>query len=258
MSNLFKLKEWLTLSETAQRLSETSGENVSEIDVLRFARDRHIKISVWIVNSCMARACPVIPTEQAKVVPSLDGTYNVILGYPISPSEVISLDGPLIKINGVWDLPMIRGEIYSIEAELLGLANGPEVTMADVHGVFVENSRGELFQLLCDFADTEEYSHMAKDKDIYDKTRYFEAVRLPHDSMLVVRTAAIEKFENCILNSKPANKETTAQRRERIKSYVDNAHRERRTKRSAYEELAETEGCGVENIKRIYKDANKQ
>ena len=260
MSKLSKLKEWLTIGEAAKYLSDVFGEHVSELDVLRFAKDRHLRISVLLVNTCMARACPIIPTEQAKTAPSLDGTYNVILGYPISMTEVISLDGPLIKLRGVWDLPMLRGDIDSVEEKLLELANGPKLEMWNLHGVFVTNTDGDLFQILCDFADTVEYKSKAEGKDIYDRSRYFEAVRLPDDSMLVIRTEAINEFENYVKETPTKSfKETPKQRRERITSYVDKAHAKGIEKTVSFAELAEIEGCRYDNITRIYyrKDSLK-
>ncbi len=45
MSKLFKLKEWLTLSEASERLSVFLGEKVSVADCLQLALDKHITIS---------------------------------------------------------------------------------------------------------------------------------------------------------------------------------------------------------------------
>lgn len=47
--------------------------------------------------------------------------------------------------------------------------------------------------------------------------------------------------------------ETPAERKNRIKEFVDSAYREGKTKQSAFAEMAKSEGCGIENIKRIYK-----
>lgn len=55
-------------------------------------------------------------------------------------------------------------------------------------------------------------------------------------------------------NDSPATTETPQQRRQRITEFVDKAYANGRTKESAYQELAEIEKCGVDNIKRIYKN----
>lgn len=49
-SKLFKLKEWLTIPETAKHLSIMFGEEVTEADVLRLGLGKHLKLSVNFVN----------------------------------------------------------------------------------------------------------------------------------------------------------------------------------------------------------------
>ncbi len=49
-SKLLKLREWLTVPETAKHLSIMFGEEVTEADVLRLVLERHIKLSVNFVN----------------------------------------------------------------------------------------------------------------------------------------------------------------------------------------------------------------
>ncbi len=54
-SKLFKLKEWLTIPETAKNLSITFGEEVTEADVLRLGLDKHLKLSVNFPNYAYAK-----------------------------------------------------------------------------------------------------------------------------------------------------------------------------------------------------------
>lgn len=55
-SKLFRLKEWLTVPETARHLSIIFSEEVKEVDVLRLCIDRHMKLSVNFVNYAKARS----------------------------------------------------------------------------------------------------------------------------------------------------------------------------------------------------------
>lgn len=55
MNKLFKWKEWLSVADAAQHLTIGFGEEVTEADVLRFALDGHLKISVNFVNYVQAR-----------------------------------------------------------------------------------------------------------------------------------------------------------------------------------------------------------
>ncbi len=54
-NRLFKLKEWLTVPETVRHLSTMFNEEVSEADILRFALEGHLRLSVYFVNSVPAR-----------------------------------------------------------------------------------------------------------------------------------------------------------------------------------------------------------
>jgi len=57
MSKLFKLKKWLTIEDTAKHLTSIFDEPVKDYDVLRFALDGHLEISVNLVNHATARKC---------------------------------------------------------------------------------------------------------------------------------------------------------------------------------------------------------
>lgn len=64
MSKIYKLREWLTVSEAAKQLSILFGEEVTEADLLRLALDRRLRLSVYFVNHAMARCGKVIPWEE--------------------------------------------------------------------------------------------------------------------------------------------------------------------------------------------------
>jgi hypothetical protein len=64
-SKLLKLKEWLTISETAKHLSIMFGEDVTEADVLRLGLDRHLTLSVNFVNYAKAKCGDkFLPVEE--------------------------------------------------------------------------------------------------------------------------------------------------------------------------------------------------
>ncbi|HRQ46200.1 MAG TPA: hypothetical protein PK725_04575 [Rhodocyclaceae bacterium] len=64
MSKLFKLREWLTIPETARYMSISFGEDVTEADVLRLALDGHVRLSVHFVNHAKARCGKVISRDE--------------------------------------------------------------------------------------------------------------------------------------------------------------------------------------------------
>jgi len=144
LSRLFKLKEWLTLSEAARHLSVICGEEVSDADILRLALDGHLKLSVNFINHAYARCGHVVGIEDVEW-----GEFPVLLakGLRNIPDEDKGKPVPYIKslrirdelflnfsekvtvIDGVWDLPMIGGERLDIEHKYQGLIGGPEVTL---------------------------------------------------------------------------------------------------------------------------------
>ncbi|MFH0783213.1 MAG: hypothetical protein V2B20_14865 [Pseudomonadota bacterium] len=66
-SKLFKFKEWQTLSEATKYLSTLFGEEIVEADVLRFALDGHLKLSVYFVNRAEVRQGDnFLPFEEWK------------------------------------------------------------------------------------------------------------------------------------------------------------------------------------------------
>lgn len=167
MGKLFKLKKWLTVPEAAQHLSIVFGEEVKEADVLRFALDGHLKLSVNFVNYAEARCGKVVPLEDARfhelsplirdlVLEMRKGKPTMVLdGLQISDSEVLELEKTMVSLNGVYDLPMIGNERLDVEHEYQNLTAGPAVTIEGFDGAFVKGQDGQLWQLQESFDDNE-------------------------------------------------------------------------------------------------------
>ncbi len=66
-SKLFKLKEWLTLPETARHLTGICGEEVSEADILRLALDKLLNLSVNFVNTAHATPGEVVHLSHERL-----------------------------------------------------------------------------------------------------------------------------------------------------------------------------------------------
>lgn len=54
-SKVPKLRKWVRLTEAARHLSNLYNENVSEVDILQFALDKRIKLSVFFPNGVHAK-----------------------------------------------------------------------------------------------------------------------------------------------------------------------------------------------------------
>ncbi len=193
MSKLFKLKEWLTLADAAQHLTIVFGEDVTEADLLRFALDGHLKLSVNFVNHAKAKPGRIVSWEETEwfmcspIVTTpiknqeRDKTPETIFSCPpklkalleeMSPEDrleqvcfmkslkidderFLNMGNEVETIMGVWDLPMIGTERLDIEHAYQNLTGGPAVTLQSIDGAFVQNSHEQMYQLQESFDDNE-------------------------------------------------------------------------------------------------------
>ena len=162
MKKLFKLKEWLTIAETAAHLSIVLDEPVSESDVLRLALDGHLTISVNFVNHAKARIgrfnlmADVVLTEIPNMhsIEKLFSAIGVRINNDDGQDGVIQFEDKLILLHGVFDLPLIGGEKLDIEHAYQNLTNGPSVTLENIDGAFVKSDEN-WYQLQESFDDNE-------------------------------------------------------------------------------------------------------
>lgn len=171
MSKLFKLKEWLTLDEAAAHISNVLGEPATLADLYRFALDGHLTLSVDFVNHAQVRKGKWLKTEQVefKLIENdlfsgekLDIPFSMPANCEVrvSDDDWISLEKPVVSINGVWDLTMVGAERLDIEHNYQQLTSGLEITLTTLDGVFVQ--RGDIVcQLQADF-DNNEYQEGSK------------------------------------------------------------------------------------------------
>ena len=148
----------------------------------------------------------------------------------------------MTSIRGVWDLPMIGAETINVEHEYQNLTDGPAVNLQCLDGCFVQSATEEIFQLqesneenqflagsrafckkLEAFLDEKNFSEeetakflsglrkarqdfVERKKSQPVESNYYPSNGLPEDSVLVVRTSALRKFEQLIADSD--NKDT--------------------------------------------------
>ena len=87
---LRKLREWLTIEETASELSTALSDDVSAWDVLRLVLDRQLQLSIYLPAKSTARCRKL--DDDAPDAPWKHGT-----------------------IEGVWDVPMVDRAKSQIE-----------------------------------------------------------------------------------------------------------------------------------------------
>ena len=143
-----KLREFFTIEEAAKHLSIKLNENVEPADVLRLAIDKHLVLSINIVNSTAAKPCDRIPTctstKDHKIPPF---GYAEIDGNVIVPAEKGE------TITGIFRLLMICSELEDIKSRYQKLTGGAEIKRINVNGC-----------LVADKNTTYQLQHTSKDK----------------------------------------------------------------------------------------------
>ena len=106
---MFKLKEWLTVQDAARHLSIMFGEEVNEADVLRLALDRHLRLSVNIVNGAsVRRGGKFLPFEEWEkkfrsefswegMKPVTDKDHKLGFYFPGTEGAIFPCNGPKIQ-----------------------------------------------------------------------------------------------------------------------------------------------------------------
>ncbi|WP_143058211.1 hypothetical protein [Nitrosovibrio sp. Nv6] len=263
-SPTFPLNEWLPLEQAAHHLSSVIPATVRAADILRFALDAHLKLSVRFPNFATVKrgeiiqfphsqieasiAAGVLPGELkwqmlpptaarflADVPEEAEGQpFLKIRNLKLDDERYVKFGGKVKTISGLWDLPMIGGEMIDVEERYQQLTGGPNLISAAMEGVVVEGRDGELYQLQEQF-NVKEYSsvwdqehrelkqqiaaadipeeeaeklldsHKKERKQILqtikalsEEDSFYPAGRLPKDSTLVVRREALIEFEKFV------------------------------------------------------------
>ncbi|MBU2648362.1 hypothetical protein KKI24_26890 [bacterium] len=99
MSKLFKLKKWLTLEEAAVHISNVLDEAVTIADLLRFALDGYLTLSVDFVNHTQARKGKWVKTEDVE---SIWKKYSMNTGEKNDLPITFPKNHELIELGGHW------------------------------------------------------------------------------------------------------------------------------------------------------------
>ena len=175
MSKLFKLKQWLTVAESATYLSLAFSETVTESDIYRLVLDRHLTLSANLVNYGYARIGRSVGIDDADFYMSdnvfLTGIYETIekmreergedtIIRPTTPHKIIrsvaigedqyfkeDVKNDVTQIGGIWDLVMVGNNQLNIEHMFQVLTGGPEITLTCIDGIFLSQPSGEVCEL---------------------------------------------------------------------------------------------------------------
>ena len=144
MSKLFSLKEWLTLEDSAIYLTKILSEPVTQADILSLAIAGKLIISVYIVNPVSVITGKVVPKSKF-IGSSTDVLKN---------GDVLVFGEEITRISGIFDLPMIGGEVRDCEQKLQELIGGPIVMAGHPRGAYMRDFQSEnYYQMLSYFSE---------------------------------------------------------------------------------------------------------
>ena len=153
---LRKLREWLTIEETASELSTALSEHVYASDVLRLVLDGHLELSIQLPAKTTA-SCQKLD-DDAPNAPRTHGT-----------------------INGVWDVPMVGRARSQIENDYQWQRGGLCVPKEAPLGALVKHKQENL---LCEIPPGRAESRFSSQLES----------EFPEGSVLGVRRSALEAF----------------------------------------------------------------
>lgn len=224
MSKILKAKKWLTLEDAAKRISISLGDDVRPVDLLQFALDGQLTLSVNFVNDAIGYEA-IKPDEPSAVILAAirmaasmakapkppagsKALHSEVLGkwyakfikntYGLNEHQIaesiqgLHKTGDLLRISGVWDLPMIGAEILEVQDAMLEMMDVSCIEMTNIDGCFVESKDGRIVQLHAEFSDYE---------DTKEQEGTFPRSNLPPGTMFVMRPESISTFEASLADS---------------------------------------------------------
>jgi hypothetical protein len=114
-SDLWALREWLTIAEAARYLSSAIGEKVGEADILRLGLDGQLKLSVHLPSGTKGWFHP-------------DG------------ADPATRPTSMTRIEGLWDLLMVDAGKQQIEHDYHHQAHLPFISVDGIAGAWVERA----------------------------------------------------------------------------------------------------------------------
>jgi hypothetical protein len=218
MSKLFKLKKWLSLKDTAIRLSNSFEEKISVNDILQLALEDKIGLC-WLLNNqllCEAKYSLTLflsdndsieftkskrlPEKYANIESEItdEFVFDVIPSCDIMPhmstglTNGLSIIGKPFKADGAYIIDLNTGAMKSYISDWL---TGKDPDWLTIDGMLLRSAENKLYQPVDLFPLTKEEQKKTGQYSIYDGSPY-PTDKTPNLSELVVLRKDIEKFEH--------------------------------------------------------------
>lgn len=188
MSKLLKLKEWLTIEDAATNLSTLANELISPVDIVQFAIDGHINLSLYLLSPSLACIAEVIETPRELFGREVDF---------IPTKEQVLEEGRMLA----YDLPKLMMLTHSDKrCEIRGLVDIAQLEATEFYLRMYRNiSSGvpdECHQHIYVVQDSLTYQLYEPSFNL-DGTfsGYTDATNIPEQAKLVVRTSELTKLQ---------------------------------------------------------------
>lgn len=153
VKKLYKLKKWLTLEETAKRLSTELEDEITVADVLQLAIDKVLRISVnfphdWCGKVCEITTDETIVKQSEKEILGLNGDPFIYSEYEqCSETEYLKIMPDIRHFkSGIWELKLIGNEKIDLEWQLKEEKDLPTVDIFNLSGFYVRNKEGIIIE----------------------------------------------------------------------------------------------------------------
>lgn len=241
MSKLLKFKKWINLDVASKHLTEKCNENITILDIIQLALDKHIFLSVKFPYGCsiairewdkqkilyseiLKREFDLLYKDKEINISEMDfitQRYNKILE-KIEDKEQFTLDyflndfyeeyecgvGPIYWVDDhdIYDLPLIGNERYYIEniySNIVGIPYYPKAKQYSF--IFSKN----ILYCILESQGEDKNKRSLNPKNFSEQVLYF-----PENSEIVIRTEELQYLESMLLNKKdtrPSSKTTNLQ-----------------------------------------------
>lgn len=157
LSKLNHLRKWLSIEESAKYIERKIDEPVAVTDVLRFALDGFLTLSVNLQSPKIAKKVEIKKVKMGETIGLTEvyvrDNWGVYIGESFSPDRVIDFATPisneLTSLSGVQDTPLLGIERLFAEeqyCDCLGLPK-PSRKQDIIRGVTIDGGPAGLFQL---------------------------------------------------------------------------------------------------------------
>ena len=136
MNKLLKLKQYLSINDSADYLSATLEETVSVADIYELSLEGHLAISIRLTNQAYAK--------KVDLVPELELTSSEERFWAVQANEV---DEQVHIFNGLYDLAMIGEERFELRKLYQHEVEGDSPVLSELDGFYVKHD-GCIYKLL--------------------------------------------------------------------------------------------------------------